>query len=533
MDKKLKDLIDNIGKSSPYNSSATEMRIRQEAINRAQEDMMRDLQRQAYEAQIRQQQQAMANQSYQNIGSNLGNYSSSFGGGAGGNGYSPIGQAGFSNGTNKTMDPLEEELKDKGKKLKIQDLDVVEATDVIEKVLKTSIVPFLWGPPGIGKSTIVRDIAKKHDWELIDLRLSLLNPVDLRGLPVVDKENKQADWYPPAFLPKYDSKKTGILFLDEINLAPLSVQAAAYQLILDKKVGEYRFPPHWRIIAAGNRETDKANVYKLSAPLANRFVHFNLTFNLNSWRDWAERTNIRPEVIDFLILRPALLMQMPNDSQKAFPTPRSWHFTSELLEAFGFEAEGGITDHLHHMIIGTIGEGVGKEFIAFLKDYEMKGVSKMVDDFIKTGNYKMPKQLSVRQAFIMAIFSSYIGDKLDPLMYKKFVEKLSGEEKKTLEEFEAQNGDKIRAKRSKNVAQPKMELPMATLTRDISETADQIFVSNTSIFTTKRAILFDNAGNIEEVSFGKGDFNSIKPVVRGEGYSIAREWTKGSYIQSI
>lgn len=431
------------------------------------------------------------------------------------------------------MDPIEEELQTKSKKLKIQDLDVVEATSVIERVLKTTIVPFLWGPPGIGKSTIVRDIAKKNNWELIDLRLSLLNPVDLRGLPVIDKEKKQADWYPPAFLPKYDSKKTGILFLDEINLAPLSVQAAAYQLILDKKVGEYKFPPHWRIIAAGNRETDKANVYKLSAPLANRFVHFNLTFNLNSWRDWAERSNVRPEIIDFLILRPALLMQMPTDSQKAFPTPRSWAFTSDLLEAFGFDSEGGVTDHLHHVILGTIGDGVGKEFIAYLKDYKMQGVSKMVDEFIATGKYTMPKNTSVRHAFIMAIFNAYISDKLDPMLYKKFCEKLTGEEVKTLEEFEAKNGDKIRAKRKTVGMQPQMDKPMATLTRNISSTDDQIFVSNTSIFTTKRAIIFDNAGNIEEVSFGKGDFNSIKPVSRGEGYSIARDWDKGSFIQSI
>lgn len=329
------------------------------------------------------------------------------------------------------------------KKIRVRDINIPQARNIVQKVLKTDIVPFLWGPPGVGKSTLVRDICQENEWELIDLRLSLLNPVDLRGLPVVDKEKQLADWYPPAFLPQYNTTKKGLLFLDEINLAPLSVQAAAYQLILDKRVGEYRFPKHWKIIAAGNRETDRANVYKISAPLANRFIHFTVTPDFTTWRDWAVK-HIRREVLDFLITRPTNLFRMPTDSEKAFPSPRTWSFLSELLTALDYQESTGVTDDIKQVIVGTIGANVGREFILFIQDYKLQEIARLVDGFINTGNITLPKNESMRYAVISAIFDNYRLGKIKSYgAYESFLKSLKKEELAAIQNFEKENKERL------------------------------------------------------------------------------------------
>src|SRR5258706_13195970 len=211
-------------------------------------------------------------------------------------------------------------------KYKAREVTVPEIKGILLNILKTNITPFVWGPPGVGKSSIVKEIAREKGWKIIDLRLSLLNPVDLRGLPTVNHVAKEAVWLPPSFLPPQNSQEAGLLFLDEINLAPLSVQAAAYQLILDKRVGDYKFPSTWKIVAAGNREIDRANVFKISAPLANRFVHFTVRPDFYSWKAWADVSNVHPTLIQFLALRPAAIFDPPAEAEKAFPSPRSWHF---------------------------------------------------------------------------------------------------------------------------------------------------------------------------------------------------------------
>jgi MoxR-like ATPase len=136
---------------------------------------------------------------------------------------------------------------------------------------KTEISTMIWGPPGVGKSSIVAQIAKSHGIAFVDVRLSQLAPTDLRGLPV--PENGRSKWFPPEFLP--DGGK-GILFLDELNMAPPAMQGIAQQLILDRKVGSYTVPPNWFIWAAGNRKEDRASVFEMPAPLANRFLHLTV-----------------------------------------------------------------------------------------------------------------------------------------------------------------------------------------------------------------------------------------------------------------
>ncbi len=258
----------------------------------------------------------------------------------------------------------------------------------IKEIIKSGehLPIFLWGPPGIGKSSIVRQIAEELGIGFVDLRLSLLDPSDLRGLPKFDEE--EVKWLPPAFLPKNGE---GILFLDEINLAPHTVQAAAYQLILDRRVGEYVLPEGWRIIAAGNRLEDRAFVYEMPAPLANRFVHFEVETNLEDWKKWAYENDICKEVIAFLNFRPELLFKFdPKSKEKAFPTPRSWEFVSKLLKM-------GIKDM--ESIAGAVGKGAAVEFVSFLAAIEeMPDVKEVL-----TGKDIIPERADVMHALISAL----------------------------------------------------------------------------------------------------------------------------------
>lgn len=332
----------------------------------------------------------------------------------------------------------------------IRELTIDNANSILVNVLRTNVVPFLWGPPGVGKSSLIREICKQQEWKLIDLRLSLLNPVDLRGLPVLDKKNKTAEWYAPSFLPAYDDPNPGLLFLDEINLAPMSTQSAAYQLILDKRIGEYRFPPNWRIVAAGNREIDKANVYKISAPLANRFIHFTISPDFKSWSKWANN-NVRPEIIEFLLTRPALLYQLPQNTEKAFPSPRTWEFTSKFLDAYGYAGDTSVPPELERIILSTVGEGPGRELVAYLNDDKLKSVSVKIKDFINTGKLTLPKDApnenSVRYAFIVAIHQARMDGRLKAEYYNKvFVPQLSKEEVATIDRIQKDFKDKLKEK---------------------------------------------------------------------------------------
>ena len=229
--------------------------------------------------------------------------------------------------------------------------------EVLVKVLKTRWPAFIWGPPGVGKSSVVHQVAKDLSLSVLDVRASQLDPTDLRGIPAVI--NGQAVWCPPAFLPSPDAP-AGILFLDEINAAPPLVQASLYQLVLDRRIGDYILPPNWHIIAAGNRSEDRAVVFRLSSALANRFVHLNFETSFDDWRQWALDVGIHPMVVGFLALRRELL-HSPSTTEHAFPTPRSWEMVSDTLQHFKSP------DDCHDVLVGTIGEGAATEFSAFAR----------------------------------------------------------------------------------------------------------------------------------------------------------------------
>jgi hypothetical protein len=225
---------------------------------------------------------------------------------------------------------------------------------------------FLWGPPGIGKSDIVAQITDSlPNSHLIDVRLSLWEPTDIKGIPYFDSNAGTMTWAPPAELPneefaaQYDNI---VLFLDEMNSAAPAVQAAAYQLILNRKVGTYKLPDNVLIVAAGNREADKGVTYRMPAPLANRFVHLEMSVNFDDWFQWAVDNQIHKDVVGYLQFSKKDLYDFdPKSPSRSFATPRSWSFVSELLE--DNIDENTTTD----LVSGAVGEGLAVKFMAHRK----------------------------------------------------------------------------------------------------------------------------------------------------------------------
>ncbi len=223
----------------------------------------------------------------------------------------------------------------------------------------------LWGAPGIGKSQIIAQIADKHKIPMIDIRLSQMEPSDLRGIPF--KNGELVDWSIPALLPNAKRHgKQGILFLDEITSAPPSVSAAAYQLILDRRLGDYNVPKGWVIFAAGNRQGDRGITYSMPAPLANRFSHYQLDVNLDDWVAWAYKNNIDERIIGFLRYRPEHLFEFDSaQNPVAFPSPRTWEFTHRALQKFD--------DNLilfRNAASACVGEVAGVEVATFIEHLE-------------------------------------------------------------------------------------------------------------------------------------------------------------------
>lgn len=222
----------------------------------------------------------------------------------------------------------------------------------------------LWGACGVGKSQIVAKVAAELDYDFLDIRAVQLDPVDLRGLPRISAD--ATEWVPPKFLP---TKGKGILFLDELTSAPQMTQAGCYQLVLDRKLGEYVLPEGWVVIAAGNPASERGVHFSMPRPLRNRFMHLHLEADLSDWCGWAVQASIRPEIIAFLRFKPTLLHDgdTTND-QNAWPTPRSWEMASNVLKCLNrASAIAGQTEMEAQLLEGAIGPAVTAEFVGFLR----------------------------------------------------------------------------------------------------------------------------------------------------------------------
>ena len=240
----------------------------------------------------------------------------------------------------------------------------------------------LWGQPGVGKSQAIKQIANritestKKRVVVNDVRLLLFNPIDLRGIPVADKEKNNAIWLKPYIFQMSDDKDViNILFLDEITAAPQSVQAAAYQITLDRTIGEHKLPPNTIVISAGNRISDKSVANKMPKALANRLLHFEIESDFDNWKSWAIQNNINKKVIGFLSFKPELLNCFdPKKDSTAFPTPRTWEMVSNVLNYCSSSEESTLA-----FISGLIGSGTALEFRSWVNVYNE--LPKMEDIF--------------------------------------------------------------------------------------------------------------------------------------------------------
>lgn len=263
-----------------------------------------------------------------------------------------------------------------------------ELKNLVKKAYKVKRAVFIWGAVGIGKSSCVKEVATEiaktngldfteneniedGKFGFVDVRISQLDPADLRGIPsIVDGRTV---WNVPSWLPK-NPKGKGILFFDELNLAPPSIQHSAYQLILDRKLGDYNLPDGWIIVSAGNRLEDRSNVFDMSYALKNRFIHFELDIpDIDSWIDWAISKELDSKIISYLKFKPQDLFKFDSKiKDNAFPTPRSWEFVSHLIK----DEENYKT--LHNLTASAVGDGVAHEFIAFLKLTEKIDIDKIL-----------------------------------------------------------------------------------------------------------------------------------------------------------
>ena len=254
----------------------------------------------------------------------------------------------------------------------------------------------VWGAPGLGKSTILRDAAREAGIGFIDVRLAQREPVDIRGLPVPGPDGVK--WLVSSDWPR-DPKSRGIILFDEITAADRSLQVAAYEFILDRRLGElYRVPDGWYICAAGNRTGDRAVATTMSSALANRFLHVELGEDAESWAAWALRHAILPSVVGFIRFRPGLLFNQEGENlERGWPTPRAWERVSRMLEVMAAEDE----ELVRHMVYGLVGNRAGVEFMEFRKtSATMDDVLAMMRD--PSAEIKIPQKADMKYALCSA-----------------------------------------------------------------------------------------------------------------------------------
>ncbi len=272
--------------------------------------------------------------------------------------------------------------------------------------IKARVSAMVWGSPGTGKSAIVYDIAHSLGLRLQDERVSDRDPVDFRGLPRI-VEGKTV-WTLPDFWP---TEGEGILFFDEITNAVPAIQSICYQVVLDRKLGNVPLPDGWSVIAAGNREADRAISQRMSSALSNRFVHMELEPDLDDWVSWAARAKVRGEVVAFLSMRRDLLHAFdPSKGEKSFASPRTWEFVSRIMDAAGPNPEAAGYD----ILAGTVGPGPAGEFVGFIKTY--RELPELKEIWVHPDKAKVPDHASALYAVSCAVAKSAQPATMDAAM---------------------------------------------------------------------------------------------------------------------
>lgn len=262
----------------------------------------------------------------------------------------------------------------------------------------------VWGPPGVGKSTAFHDFAARMEVPLLDWRLTMMEPLDMRGTP--KQEKGLTFWCPPAELPR---EGRGIILLDELPQARMDTKNVAAMLVLERRIGEYRVPAGWWIAAAGNRMKDAAGTTPLPTHLSNRFWHINFDVSVEDWLHWADRKEIDYRVYAYIKYRPEALMEFdPKSNDPAFPTPRSWHLLSDILKDLDAMAQalpGGLMGLdpavLAEMFSGAVGKIRGEEFSGFLRT--MHSLVSLEEIYANPRKARLPDDPSVCYALMVAL----------------------------------------------------------------------------------------------------------------------------------
>ena len=285
-----------------------------------------------------------------------------------------------------------------------------ELAIALQQLVAAQQPTMVWGSPGVGKSAVAMQVAEELDLHYVDVRALLIDPVDLRGIPWRDDRN-MTRWAPPTFLPPMDSEDGFLVNLEELPSAVPMVQAALYQLVHDRQVGEYTLPPGAALIACGNRESDRGVVHRMPTPLASRFIHLEVKVDIDSWIDWALKEDMPTDLVFFLKFRPDLLQVFdPKSAEKAFPCPRTWEFAGKMLKA----GNQGATSVDLAVLRGAVGEGAAVEFAAYL------AVAKTLPNpdsvFLDPLGVKLPDDPSAMIALCGALCRRAEEDKMDALV---------------------------------------------------------------------------------------------------------------------
>jgi len=268
-----------------------------------------------------------------------------------------------------------------------------QASEHIVRCIKAGLVAMLSGNPGSGKSAIVQDIAKTYNLQLVDVRLSQCDPVDLSGFPmIVDGIAKYVpmNLFPIESTPIPKGKSGFLIFLDELNSSSLAVQAASYRLLLDREIGQHKLHPKAAIVAAGNLATDGAIVNRIGTAMQSRLIHLELGIDVEEWVSWASSNGIDHRIIAYIHGRPENLHKFnPKHHDKTFASPRTWHFASKILKN-----HTGDLKELTALLAGTISEAVAREFIIYSSIYtELPSMDDIVKRPLKTPVSTEPSML--------------------------------------------------------------------------------------------------------------------------------------------
>lgn len=304
---------------------------------------------------------------------------------------------------------------------------VSELSEELPLVLSARKVPIVISSPGMGKSSLARQIAKQFNLKLIDIRLSYCDPTDLNGLPFPNKQGTRASYLPVDIFPlegdslpldENGEKMEGWLInFDELPSAVPAVQVAAYKVLLDREIGNNKLHENVLMMAAGNKESDNAVVHKLGTAMQSRLIHYELEVDKDAWLDWAYKAGIDYRVTSYIEYMPNRLMMFdPDHNDKTFPCPRTWEFLSDILKAQKKMANA--PKDISATIAGTIGENVGYEFRAFLDIFkDLVTVDQIIKDPTGTPVPDSPNKLFA--------LSGSIIDNFDPKHTIDIVEYLS------------------------------------------------------------------------------------------------------------